>query len=294
MDIDIDISDILAEVSRPTNANSQSQPSYSDTDAFTDHQLLTRAWTSERCAPELLPYPSDLLDRVMARSQAQITKIEDLASSGGEGLTAPSLAANNYGGRSRNVTSSTPQNTNLVLSILQTDLSRTQFLVRGFLRQRLHKITKHAGWYLAQLEQAESGAESGGGGYGYLSRAEAQFLRAHQALLSDFYGASFLNAFPQALRRLDDSTGGVPMVEPPDADTAVVVRCLSSEGRGRDEGEGVWSNEPDLDDMSQGVSDQDKRGGGATVELRMRRGEVWVVRWRDVRGGVERGELELL
>ncbi|KAL2412495.1 hypothetical protein ABEF95_006324 [Exophiala dermatitidis] len=291
MDIDIDISDILAEVSRPTNANSQSQPSYSDTDAFTDHQLLTRAWTSERCAPELLPYPSDLLDRVMARIQTQITKIEDLASSGA--MTEPSLASNTndyYGGRSRNVTSSTPQNTNLVLSILQTDLSRTQFLVRSFLRQRLHKITKHAGWCLAQLEQAESRAESGGGGYGYLSAAEAQFLRAHQALLSDFYGASFLNAFPAALRRLDDSTGGVPMVERPDADTAVVVRCLA-EGRNRDEGEGVWNNERDLDDLSQ--DDQNKRGG-ATVELRMRRGEVWVVRWRDVRGGVERAELELL
>ncbi|KAL2434789.1 hypothetical protein ABEF95_007377 [Exophiala dermatitidis] len=292
MDIDIDISDILAEVSRPNNANSQSQP-YSDTDAFTDHQLLTRAWTSERCAPELLPYPSDLLDRVMARIQAQITKIEDLASSGA--MTEPSLAPNNdyYGGRSRNVTSSTPQNTNLILSILQTDLSRTQFLVRSFLRQRLHKITKHAGWYLAQLEQAEAEAESGGSRsaqWRYLSTAEAQFLRAHQALLSDFYGASFLNAFPQALRRLDDSTGGVPMVEPPDADTAVVVRCLA-EGGNRDEGEGVWSNERDLDDLSQ--DDQNKRGG-ATVELRMRRGEVWVVRWRDVRGGVERGELELL
>jgi hypothetical protein len=46
-----------------------------------------------------------------------------------------------------------------------------------------------------------------------------------------------------------------------------------------------------------GQGDGDREGGagaGASVELRMRRGEVWVVRWRDVRGGVERGGLELL
>jgi hypothetical protein len=30
------------------------------------------------------------------------------------------------------------------------------------------------------------------------------------------------------------------------------------------------------------------------VELRMRRGEVWVVRWEDVWKGVLEGELELL
>lgn len=275
MDKDLDISDILAEVSRPIGSGSGTQSTTldSDTDAFTDHQLLTRAWTSERCAPDLLPYPAPLMSRVMSRVQTQISRIEDLASSGG--APPPSLAANtnyNYGQRYGN--KGGPQNTNLILSILQTDLSRTQFLVRSFLRQRLAKLTKYAGWYLAQLADDHSS----GTGSTYLSPAETQFLRAHQALLSEFYGASFLNAFPPALRRLDDATGGVPMVEPPDAGTAVVVRCLV---------DGVWSNEADVD----GAGSED---AAATVELRMRRGEVWVVRWRDVRRGVERGELELL
>src|ERR1700712_726852 len=83
--MDIDISDILADVSRSqTYPTSSHQYSSTDTDAFTDHQLLTRAWTSERCTPDLLQYPTDLMTRVMSRIQAQISRIEDLASGMGE------------------------------------------------------------------------------------------------------------------------------------------------------------------------------------------------------------------
>ncbi|KAI1625009.1 GINS complex subunit 4 [Exophiala viscosa] len=250
--MDLDISDILASVSRPFDRTSQSQShiAYSDTDNFTDHQLLTRAWTSERCAPDLLPYPKELMARVMSRVQAQISRIEDLASGGGE--------------------TGKGQNTNLILSILQTDLSRTQFLVRSFLRQRLAKITKFAGWYLSRDVESDTKTT-------YLSEAEVSFLRGHQALLSEFYDASFLTAVPVGLRRLDDASGGVNMVEGPDGGQAVVVRCLGE----------MWTNERDAD----GERDEAE---GANVELRMGRGEVWVVRWRDCRRGVERGELEVL
>lgn len=252
--MDLDISDILASVSRPfdrTSSSSQSQShTVGDTDTYTDHQLLTRAWTSERCAPDVLPYPTELMERVMARVQAQIARIEDLA--GGAEVSAG-------------------QNTNLVLSVLQTDLSRTQFLVRSFLRQRLAKITKYAGWYLGRDVASDTKTT-------YLSEAELAFLRGHQALLSEIYDASFLTAVPVGLRRLDDASGGVNMVEGPDGGAAVVVRCLAE----------IFGNERDVEAQSQDRED------GASVELRMRRGEVWVVRWRDVKRGVERGELELL
>lgn len=252
--MDVDISDILASFSRPQDLSSSRSSHHvgDDTDTFTDHQLLTRAWTSERCAPDLLPYPTELMARIMARVQAQISRIEDLASGMGDGGA---------------------QNANLVLSILQTDLSRTQFLVRSLLRQRLAKLTKFAAYYLSRAVESDTKKQ-------YLSPAETAFLRHHQALLSDLYDTSFLNAFPAGLRRLDDASGGVPMVEPPDGGRAVVVRCLS---------EGVWTNDRDVDE-----SRGDDEGVGASVELSMRRGEVWVVRWRDVRKGVEKGELELL
>lgn len=257
--MDIDISDILASVTRAAPGDPSSSSSlYLDTDAATDHQLLTRSWISERCAPDLLPYPTELMQRVMSRVQQQISTIEDLASGMGDGYQGSTTAGK---GNSR-------QNANLTLSILQTDLGRTQFLVRSFLRQRLAKLTKFAMFYLSSLEMDEKNI--------YLSPAETQYLKNHQALLSQFYDASFLSAFPAGLRRLDDSSGGVPMVEGPDGATAVVVRCLLPEG---------WGNETEVDE---------RREDGASVELRMRRGEVWVVRWRDVRRGVERGDLELL
>lgn len=197
------------------------------------------------------------MQRVMSRVQQQISTIEDLASGMGDGYQGGSTTK----GTSR-------QNANLTLSILQTDLSRTQFLIRSFLRQRLAKMTKFAMFYLSSLDVDEKNM--------YLSPAETQFLKNHQALLSQFYDASFLSAFPAGLRRLDDSSGGVPMVEGPDGGMAVVVRCLVPEG---------WGNDAEVDE---------RRDNGASVELRMGRGEVWVVRWKDVRRGVEKGDLELL
>ena len=269
--MDVDISDILADVSRSQNYNNSSsshQYSTNDTDAFTDHQLLTRAWTSERCAPDLLPYPTDLMARVMSRIQSQISRIEDLASGMGDD-SSYSYATNGASSRQGGT-----QNANLVLAILQTDLSRTQFLVRSLLRQRLAKITKFATYYLTQHLNSESKTSA------VLSDAEVAFVRHHQALLGELYESSFFNAFPQGLRRLDDSSAGVSMVEGPDASKAVVVRCLS---------EGTWSNDRDVDD-GRGLGQED----GASVVLSMRRNEIWVVRWRDVKLGVERGEIELL
>ncbi|KAI9738761.1 MAG: GINS complex subunit [Cirrosporium novae-zelandiae] len=114
-----------------------------------DLQALTRAWVSERCAPEVLPWPTELMDRVMGRVRRQIEKIEDLTAS----------------------TTATPSST-FPLIILQTDLSRVQFLVRSYLRTRLSKLSNHALFYLttttttttttAQQQQQQQGR---GGGY---------------------------------------------------------------------------------------------------------------------------------
>lgn len=59
----MDIDDILASV---TNADRVPQRT-------SDLQALTRAWVAERCAPELLPYPEELIDRVMERIKTQVS-----------------------------------------------------------------------------------------------------------------------------------------------------------------------------------------------------------------------------
>jgi GINS complex subunit 4 len=251
--MDLDISDILADV----HSSPLSSKDHLASTAHLDHQQLTRLWTSERTCPDLLPWPTELMQRVMARVRAQITRIEDLAA----GIVPTNISGNTGSGN---------QNLNLTLSILQTDLSRTQFLIRSLLRQRLAKITKHAAYYLTQLN-AETKA-------GLLSPAEGEFLRGHQALLGGLYGASFLEAFPAQLRRLDDTAGGVSMVEGPEGKASVFVRCLGER----------WGRGEEDEDEDGG------RGGGPGGGLRMRRGDVWVVRWEDVKTGVLDGNLELL
>jgi GINS complex subunit 4 len=242
--MELDISDILADVHSSSSPLSSSHDHLVST-AHLDHQQLTRLWTSERTCPDVLPWPTELMQRVMSRVRAQITRIEDLAA----GIVPTNLAGSGSGN----------QNLNLTLSILQTDLSRTQFLVRSLLRQRLAKLTKHAGYYVAQLNANANAC--------VLSPSEAQFLRAHQALLAGLYGASFLDAFPAQLRKLDDTAGGVSMVEGPEPKESVFVRCLAE----------TWRGDGDDDDG-----------------LNMKRGEVWVVRWEDVKKGVLDGSLELL
>lgn len=59
--MDDDIGDILASVSAPSVPQ-----------RTLDLQALTRAWVNERTAPELLPYPTDLVERVMERVKKQV------------------------------------------------------------------------------------------------------------------------------------------------------------------------------------------------------------------------------
>jgi GINS complex subunit 4 len=103
-----------------------------------------------------------------------------------------------------------------------------------------------------------------------LSQLERQYLDHHQYLLSSHYNTAFLSSFPAGLRKLDDTAGGISMIDKPDEDNAVFCRILRDAGQ---------------------VEVQGEQGAG-TVELN--RGDVWVLRWRDVKEGVERGDIELI
>ena len=60
--MDDDIQDILASVSAPSIPL-----------RTLDLQALTRAWVNERTSPEMLPYPTDLVDRVMDRIKKRVS-----------------------------------------------------------------------------------------------------------------------------------------------------------------------------------------------------------------------------
>lgn len=248
----MDIDDILADIDR-------SEPTLTAADTALDHQQLTRFWISERAAPDVLRWPAELMDRVTARIRRQIETIEDLTA----GIEVGSIDAGGLGGSSSG-------SSNLTLSILQTDLSRTQYIVRSLLRQRIAKLTKYAMYYLTLADRSE-----------LLSPQEQSFLQNHQALLSSFYSASFLSAFPAQLQRLDDNTGGLNMAEGPDGQNAVFIRCLA----------GRWTNDPAYEAYEDYEDDEDGRRGEPGA-LQMRRGQVWVVRWEDVKKGSKRVHLK--
>ena len=88
-------------------------------------------------------------------------------------------------------------------------------------------------------------------------------------LLQGHYHASFLSQFPTQLQRLDDTAGGISMVDQPDVDKAVFVRAL------RDSREAVVVE-------------------GTDIDFEMRRGEIYVVRWSAVRERVLAGDAELI
>lgn len=81
-----------------------------------DLQRLQTLWTAELAAPELLPYPGELVERLMQRLRQQLDVIEGL---GAEYTDAREGFKN---------------------VILQTEVERVKYLLRVYLRTRLSKV----------------------------------------------------------------------------------------------------------------------------------------------------------
>lgn len=246
----MDISDILRELNAPhlnRDPFASSSPSNGLHPGQADLQALTRAWINERGATELLPWPKDnLIERVTGLIKSQISLVEEL-------------------------TGDMDPKTNFSLIIIQTEVERWKFIVRSLLRARIAKIDKHPLFYLRE----------NGGTADRMGEQERLYAERHQMLLEGHYNASFMGAFPETLRGLEDKVGSVHMVEGPDLEGAVF-------GRGLVGGEG---------------DEEDGEGEGTRIRVRGRdgdgvasvgRGEVIVARWADVRGAVERGDMELV
>lgn len=200
-----------------------------------DLQSLTRAWINERTSPSLLPYPSSLIERFNTVIKQQIERIETM-------------------------TGSLDPQANFTLVILQTELERFKFLLRSYLRARIAKVDKFPVYYRQLMAQEDDSGQR------LLSTLEQQYLNAHQALLANHYSSSFLSLFPTNLQKLDDTGGGISMVDRPDEDTAVFCRVL------RD-----------------CYVDRPVYGG-----IDLARGDIWVLRWSTIKEKVERGDTELI
>nr|POE48042.1 dna replication complex gins protein sld5 [Quercus suber] len=203
-----------------------------------DLQALTRAWINERASPALLPNPSDLVDRTMDRVKRQIESIEDMT-----GTMDPqaNFTLNREGG----------------FSVVFPGPEDQRQTVVAYVRDQIDKYPLHT------RSLALSDPD-------FLSRLEQQYLQSHQALLSSHYHASFLSSFPSQLQKLDDTQGGVSMIDQPDEDTAVFCRVIRDAGTVE-----VYADT-----------------GSSVVDLT--RGDVWLLRWNAIRAAVEKGDIELI
>ncbi|KAG0636142.1 hypothetical protein HOY80DRAFT_978988 [Tuber brumale] len=195
---------------------------------------LTQSWIAERTAPEILPFQTALLERLMERIRQQIELVETQ-------------------------TGNLDPKTNFCLILLQTELERVKFLVRSYLRARIHKIDKYSIYILTTPSIR-----------GRLSPPELSYLKSHLGLLNSHFLASFLRRFPEQLRRLDDKAGGISMVEEPDLDGAVFCKVVKD------------------------IEDNIARIPGTDAEFKLTKGDVYVVRYSAVREFVLRGEIELI
>lgn len=94
-------------------------------------------------------------------------------------------------------------------------------------------------------------------------------MKTHQSILEAHYHSSFLSQFPTSLQKLDDTAGGISMVEQPDVDKAVFLRALRH-------------------------FDTPVFVEGTDMGFQMRKGDIYVVRWSAIREMVLDGDAELL
>lgn len=244
----MDIDDILQEFDAGGAAR----------DASKDIQNLTTAWVAERTAPEIMPFQAALVERLTERIRQQIELVET-------------------------ETGNLDPTSNFRLILIQTELERVKYLVRAYLRIRMHKVPHyHAGdgqlqnYCLLtprgteQIDKYSFHILSNASVRSRLAPSEISYLKSHLALLNNHYLSSFLRNFPEQLRRLDDTAGGISMVEEPDMDSAVFCRVVRN------------------------VQDAVVRIPGTDTEFELAKDDVYVVRYSAVREFVVSGDVELI
>lgn len=186
----MDFDDILQEFERETRPSKLNAVDLKRTDL----RELTYAWVSERMSPELLDYQHALVERLLSRVRAQVEFIE---------LNSLELQT-------------AERDIKLQLLVVESELDRVSFVLRSYLRTRLAKVDRHT-VYIRNNEHLLQ----------RLSPQETEYMEAHFAALVELYNSLFLGQLPEQLQALDDTGGGISMVEEPDMDRPVFVKVVN-------------------------------------------------------------------
>ncbi|KAL8287579.1 hypothetical protein RQP46_003437 [Phenoliferia psychrophenolica] len=167
---------------------------------------LIRCWANEIAAPEVLPFPRDLVERVV---KDLARRREDLKEKG---------ARQNQ-----------PEGFYVELALVATENLRASHVLRSYTRERIYKIEKCARYYLSNMEDAES----------RLNPNELRHAQGFVAITNEYFKTAALKDMPQSVARRLDDEGIVPPGEDkhghpreasflfplPDFSQAVIVRA---------------------------------------------------------------------
>ncbi|KAK9367767.1 hypothetical protein V1509DRAFT_625259 [Lipomyces kononenkoae] len=232
---DLEIDDLINNLDKEYHsAHPATNGSYLTIQKSRELNSLIQLWTHERTCPDILPYAHELLDTILDRVRGQIEVIEEYTTS-----------ADSSG------------NAKLKVLFVETELERVKFLVRGYLRARIHKIDNY---YMHILNNPDVQRK--------LSQSELRYTKRRANQLKRYYNLRFLSSLPQLLQRLDDTAGGLQMVDEPDLDEVVFIRVL------RDA-----PGEVDL---------------GNDDKIELRKGNIYVLPYRVIRQYVDDGDVQLV
>lgn len=252
--MDINIDDILSELDRDTTAVDQSESHYGlhsdgnttlmnssidpgrlpfvkdrvyqDVSPEKDYSRLVTVWRNERCAPELLPYPSLLISRMLRRVQEQMENIENISM----GFLEESNDMNREDADHFNAAGA---NNKLPLLCMEAELERVKFVLRSYLRCRLSKVDKFM-LYLKQLEHDSFNIVPLNE---LLSRQELEYHARHFAVMLKLLNNSILKHMPPELQAINDTEGSVTMIDEPDWNKFVFIHVKEPSEQGVHDGQ---------------------------------------------------------
>ncbi|KLT41169.1 GINS complex, Sld5 component [Cutaneotrichosporon oleaginosum] len=160
-----------------------------DEDELDDVRRLGRALAKERGTPALLDWDADLVGTLLDKLEQQ-------------GKMMSTLRAD----------PSTSEEEHFRLVLVQTEMERAKWLVRSYVRARLHKIERYA-QHIATTPELHA----------RLSGGELAHARRYADLIARHYSSSVLDSLPEWLRRMDESSGGVSMVTKPNHAQPVLI-----------------------------------------------------------------------
>ncbi|KAF8530065.1 GINS complex Sld5 component [Hysterangium stoloniferum] len=153
---------------------------------------LIRHWTNERLAPDILDQRGELLQKVLDRIREQADLVQQLRAD-------PDISEDEH----------------FQIILVQTEVERIRFIVRSYIRSRIHKIEKYAHYILEDQDMQRR-----------LSAMELNHAQSYAALIDRQLDVSVLNAMPGWIRREGPNWQGPSTISRPNKDTSIFVHAL--------------------------------------------------------------------